>query len=1048
MKLAILHLSDIHIRDLANPALSRGRQIASTMSPLLPEVDAAVVVVTGDIAFSGVAEQYKLAEGWLLETTQAIQENFSGDLKLIVVPGNHDGRFKDSSQARDTVIDRILQKGEQVIDQSVVSLCTDPQDDYFKFEQRVMPYAAGDELWKEVKIEIQGKTVAFSCVNASWMSNVPETPGKLMFPIGRYHDEMTAPADVKVVVMHHPLNWYGQSSYHAFRDACRAHFQIVMSGHEHTGSTYTVDDSQHGRCLMLEAPALVPHGMEGPSGFSVLCLDTDHQRVSQVMFAWNGKMYAPEKGLPIWDSFMDLPQKRSDGFEPTSSIMSQLEDVGATFTHPNVERICMSHIFVYPYLHDLDTDSLTTEPVRSDILISQLDTLQRIIIRGEEQYGKTTLLHRLFSRYFEAGFIPLIVSGKDLHGSSPEALQRRILRFVQEQYGDDAIVTYSQLAKDKKIILIDDLDTSGTHPDLLAKTLEQVEKHYQYIIATVSETFDLTELASSKAAEITRGFRKFKIAGFGLELRTEIIKRWARLSPQASELEFQKRVHEAQSIIDTVIGKGLVPTSALSVLILLQTIETGQRTALANAGLAQYYEYMVRRALIDAKVKADELDEVLNYLGGLAWMFSENPGIPIEQSQIEAFNAEFSKNIQKTDFLQRLDLLLRARILKKVGSCYLFRYPYIRFFFKAQYLSANMEDYPELKNYVTNCCRHLYLSENANTILFLTHHTSSKWIIKEVGAVLARLLSDVPTLDISNDTAELNKWVTTTARVAIDVTDVEGNRRRQRAKEDRLDRLPEKQQDKELSSLEELDLVGQVNLLFKTSEILGQILKNKYGSLEKALKSDLISHLLTGPLRGVNVFLQAIIAEPEAIIGMIGDRLKEKLPSLSSEHADRIAQRYIFESLGNIADSFITRQGDLIGSPKLMDDISNVVGSNSTFKLVKVAAQLSYPNNIPFGDIELLAKELKNNVFGFRLLQGLAARHMYMFSVPYDERQRLAHATQIDVQTNRTIDLNSSGAKKVSNRSGFEPRSGKSLILRLQASLLARFEAEKRLAKK
>src|SRR5690349_11328938 len=119
MKLAILHLSDIHIHDLANSALSRGRQIASTMSSLLPEVDGVVVVVTGDIAFSGVAEQYKLAEGWLLEIIQVLQENFNGDMKLIVVPGNHDGRFKESSQARDTVIDRILQKGEQVIDQSV-----------------------------------------------------------------------------------------------------------------------------------------------------------------------------------------------------------------------------------------------------------------------------------------------------------------------------------------------------------------------------------------------------------------------------------------------------------------------------------------------------------------------------------------------------------------------------------------------------------------------------------------------------------------------------------------------------------------------------------------------------------------------------------------------------------------------------------------------------------------------------------------------------------------------------------------------------------------
>lgn len=1046
MKFAILHLSDIHIKTKSDFILGRADSIAAAIYPLLPEVAAVVVVITGDIAYGGQAEEYELASEFLKEILSKIKCQFSGTVKVVMVPGNHDGRFKASSNARNASIDYVLSKGEVAVDESMIAVCTELQDQYFAFEDKFLPSTekTGDNLWKEVRLEIEGKTVCFSCINASWMSTVPETPGKLLFPIGRYEAVLNEPCDIRVAVMHHPLNWYGQSSYHAFRDACRTHFQIIFSGHEHTSSVYSIDDAKLGRSITIEAGALAPHHQSEGSSFLIASIDTELQKIANVTFLWTETMYAPENGLPLWDNYVDLPKKRTDGFEPSKRIRAQIEDIGATFTHPNVERISMSHLFVYPHLIDLDQEITTPQPIGAEILSSQIDGLGKVLIRGDEQYGKTTLLNRLFARHFEAGYIPLLISGKDLHGSTPEQFMRRILRAVGDQYGESSQVRYSQLGRERKILLVDDLDTPGVHADSLSRTLEFIDKHFDLVVIAVGDTFDMTELASVRASAVTKTFRHFRITGFGFELRSEIIKRWIRLGNDDGKTEFESRVHDAQTLIDSVIGKGLVPTSALSVLILLQTIETGQRSALANAGLAQYYEYMVRRALIDAKVKADELDEVINYLAGLAWMASQIPSQPMELAQLDEYTSDFSARYQKTELTARLDLLLRARILKKVGGSYLFRYPYIRYFFKAQYIATQIDDNPGLIEYVRRCCNHLYLSENANTILFVTHHLSSKWIIREIADVLGKLLTHVGPLDIIGDTVVFNRWVTETARIAVDVTDIESNNKRQLAKADRAVAQPEKEESCELSSINDLDFVGQVNLLFKTSEILGQILKNKYGSLDKTIKAELISELLKGPLRGVRIFIQTIIDEPDAIIKFIADRLKEKSPGTSREAADKHAQRFIFDSVGQIADSFITRQGEILGSPKLQDDISGVVGSNITYKLVKIASQLSYPNNIPHADIEFLSKELKNNVFGFRLLQGLAARHIYMFSVPFDERQRLAQAMQIDINTNKAIDLNSSGAKKISpGTKKYEPRTGRSLIMRMQSAYLARLKHDK-----
>lgn len=48
---------------------------------------------------------------------------------------------------------------------------------------------------------------------------------------------------------------------------------------------------------------------------------------------------------------------------------------------------------------------------------------------------------------------------------------------------------------------------------------------------------------------------------------------------------------------------------------------------------------------------------------------------------------------------------------------------------------------------------------------------------------------------------------------------------------------------------EQVEFVGKIYLLMKTAEILGQILKNYYGSLERPIKAALLREVFDGPLR-------------------------------------------------------------------------------------------------------------------------------------------------------------------------------------------------------
>ena len=61
MKLALIHLSDIHLKKESDPILKRGSELASALRMTVAIADNIVILITGDIAFSGKPEEYQIA---------------------------------------------------------------------------------------------------------------------------------------------------------------------------------------------------------------------------------------------------------------------------------------------------------------------------------------------------------------------------------------------------------------------------------------------------------------------------------------------------------------------------------------------------------------------------------------------------------------------------------------------------------------------------------------------------------------------------------------------------------------------------------------------------------------------------------------------------------------------------------------------------------------------------------------------------------------------------------------------------------------------------
>ena len=90
MKVALLQLSDIHIKSENDFIIKHQEDFYRSCKALINECTKLIVVITGDIAFSGNEKEYAVAYNWLkqCESSWKREASFLNSVEYIVVPGN------------------------------------------------------------------------------------------------------------------------------------------------------------------------------------------------------------------------------------------------------------------------------------------------------------------------------------------------------------------------------------------------------------------------------------------------------------------------------------------------------------------------------------------------------------------------------------------------------------------------------------------------------------------------------------------------------------------------------------------------------------------------------------------------------------------------------------------------------------------------------------------------------------------------------------------------------------------------------------------------
>jgi predicted phosphodiesterase len=231
----------------------------------LPQMKAAGVIITGDIAYAGKAAEYKIAAGWLDKVAAAAKCAITD---IMVVPGNHDIDRDEISNSAEWQLSEIQTKGETALDKFLANE-RDRAVLYARFTAYI-PFAEayncsmdcqGGLASKRVVELAPGRSLQFVGLNSALVCKAKDKEGELLLG-ARQRVLPVQPGHELVVLCHHPLGWL-QDSEDA-RRFVRSRARVFISGHEHKPAV-RVDAIEAGCDLMtLEAGATVPPTAEGP----------------------------------------------------------------------------------------------------------------------------------------------------------------------------------------------------------------------------------------------------------------------------------------------------------------------------------------------------------------------------------------------------------------------------------------------------------------------------------------------------------------------------------------------------------------------------------------------------------------------------------------------------------------------------------------------------------------------------------------------------------------------------------------------------------------
>ena len=229
---------------------------------------------------------------------------------------------------------------------------------------------------------------------------------------------------------------------------------------------------------------------------------------------------------------------------------------------------------------------------------------------------------------------------------------------------------------------------------------------------------------------------------------------------------------------------------------------------------------------------------------------------------------------------------------------YVFSYSYLYYFFVGKYLADNLEN---KRDTINSLLKNLDIPANAYIAIFLSHHSKNVSILNDTIDVASDLFEKFQPVTLMRDGFTFfdnqTHIIAQAVLPRIDNTP-EKAREKKLIQQAKIEKIKE---EKEVVDYDSNELARELRRSFKTVDVMGTIIKNRAGSLEKKHLESVFEAGINVHFRALQSFVEFLVNEEtqDLLVDYISRRLKliseKKGKKLNNEETEKIAKIDILE---------------------------------------------------------------------------------------------------------------------------------------------------------
>ncbi len=675
--------------------------------------------------------------------------------------------------------------------------------------------------------------------------------------------------------------------------------------------------------------------------------------------------------------------------------------------HSQKEIVLLEDIFVYPDLVKYDDYGEYEKKVSSKKLLDDFCDYTKILIAGEDQSGKTTLCKKIFIELREINYVPVYLSNKA--NQDQGKIETQISKAFKEQY---KIIPIEEIDRCRIVPIIDDFHFAKNKEKQIFDLSQ-----YDHQIIIVDDIFSL----NIKYENIIKSFTRFKIKEYIPSLRNQLIEKWTRLTEKKNDVnpkinKTYENIDNTTELVNSALGKifgsGIMPAFPFFILSVINIYETvGKPLDQEITSQGYCYQALIYMYLRKQGVENDEIDTYINFLTEFSFFFYSTKKKELSVDEFSAFMESYSRNY---NFPLKQEILIKNLQQTKIIELdsfnnYSFCYPYLYYFFVAKYLSEHAEENKDIIAFIIN---NLHKDENAYITIFISHHSKHVGILEEIILNACCLFEKYKPATLNKEEIsffdEQADNIVKAVLPPINITPEKERATRLEAQD--INEQNNGNNKRKIIEEEESDNEYRMELRrsIKTVEVMGRIVKNRAGSLDKMRLEYIFEEAMKVHLRILSSFFELIKdgKVQQEIVSYISDRInkvnegkesKNKSKPSDREKDEKISRTIFWNMNFFVVYGFINKIIHSLGSNKLTAIIEKVCNSQNTPAsfLVKHGILMWYNKNLQIDNIANNIEEDGFSETAKRIMRFMIVNHCSMHSIGFKEKQRLEYKLRI-----------------------------------------------------